>query len=63
MMNSLSKTDDFIQMIHLFSKTDDFVKMINLFNKTDDFIKSEKNKRISFVCFLIYGIKRRSGHD
>ena len=37
--------------------------MINLFSKTDDFIKSEKSKSMSLVCFLIYGIKRRSGHD
>ena len=31
-------------MINSLSKTDDFIKMINLFSKTDDFIKSEKIK-------------------
>ena len=35
--------------------------MIDLFNKTDDLIKYEKI--ISLVCFLIYGVKRGSGHD
>ena len=29
-------------MINSFSKTDDFIKMINLFSKTDDFIKNDK---------------------
>ena len=33
-----------VKMINSLSKTDDFIKMINLFNKTDDFIKSEKIK-------------------
>ena len=34
MINSLSKTCDFIKMINLFSKTNDFIKMINLISKT-----------------------------
>ena len=29
-------------MINSISKTDDFIKMINLFSKTDDFIKNDK---------------------
>ena len=29
-------------MINSLSKTDDFIKMINLFSKTDDFIKNDK---------------------
>ena len=29
-------------MINSLSKTDDFIKMINLFNKTDDCIKNDK---------------------
>ena len=38
MINSLSKTDDFIKMINSFSKTDDFIKNYksNL-SKTYDF--------------------------
>ena len=34
-------------MINSLSKTDDFIKNINLLNKTNDFIKSEKRKSIS----------------
>ena len=34
MINSFSKTDDFIKIINSLSKTDDFIKMINLFSKT-----------------------------
>ena len=29
-------------MINSLSKTDDFIKMINLLSKTDDFIKNDK---------------------
>ena len=29
-------------MINSLSKTDDFIKMLNLFNKTDDFMKNDK---------------------
>ena len=29
-------------MINSLSKTDDFIKMINLFSKTNDFIKNDK---------------------
>ena len=29
-------------MINSLSKTDDFIKMINLINKTDEFIKNDK---------------------
>ena len=29
-------------MIDSLSKTDDFIKMINLFNKTDEFIKNDE---------------------
>ena len=29
-------------MINSLSKTNDFIKMINLVNKTDDFIKNDK---------------------
>ena len=50
MLNSLSKTDDFIKMINSLSKTNDFTKMINLLNKTDDFMKSEKIKAFPLVC-------------
>ena len=50
MINSLSKTNDFIKMINSLSKTDDFIKMINLFSKTDDFIQSEKIKIFPLVC-------------
>ena len=42
MINSLSKTDDFIKNDIFFNKTNDFVKMLILFNKTDDFIKNDK---------------------
>ena len=34
MINSLSKTDDFIKMINLLSKTNDFIKNDNLLSKT-----------------------------
>ena len=30
-------------MINSVSKTDDFIKMINLFSKTDDFIRNDKS--------------------
>ena len=30
------------KLINSLSKTDDFIKMINLFSKTDDFIKNDK---------------------
>ena len=36
-------------MINSLSKTDDFIKMINLLNK-NDFIKSEKVKAFPLVC-------------
>ena len=29
-------------MINTLSKTDDFIKMINLFSKTNDFIKNDE---------------------
>ena len=34
MINSFSKTDDFVKIINLFSRTNDFIKMINLLSKT-----------------------------
>ena len=40
--------------------------MKNSFNKTDDFIKIcflDMFHVFSLVCFLVYGVKRRSGHD
>ena len=43
MIDLFSKADGFIKkMINSFSKTDDFIKMINLFSKTDDFMKNDK---------------------
>ena len=54
MINSLSKTDDFI-------KNDKF-----LFNKTEDFIKSEKIKAFPLVCSKYLSSWTglgRSGHD
>ena len=39
LINSLNKTNDFIQMINSLSKTIDFIKNVNLFNKTNDLIK------------------------
>ena len=42
MLDSLSKTDDFIKKKNLFSKTDDFIKIINCLSKTDDFMKNDK---------------------
>ena len=50
MLNSFNKVDDFIKIINSLSKTDDFIKMLNLFNKTDDFIKSEKIKAFPLAC-------------
>ena len=51
MINSLSKTDDFIKMINLFNKTDDFIKeIVNLFSNTKDFMKSGKIKAFPLVC-------------
>ena len=31
-----------LKMINSLSKTDDFIKKINLVNKTDDFLKDDK---------------------
>ena len=43
MMNSLNETDDYIiKMINSLSKTNEFIKMINLISKTDDFIINDK---------------------
>ena len=42
LINSLSKTNDFIKNDIFFNKTDDFIKMIDLFNKTNDFIRNDK---------------------
>ena len=39
MINSLSKTDDFIKMINLFNKTTLFYKNDKSLGKADDFIK------------------------
>ena len=53
-------------MINSISKTDDFIKMINLFSKTCDFIKSEKIKVSSLVCSKYLSSWTglgRSGHD
>ena len=55
-----------VKMINSLSKTDDFIKMINLFNKTDDFIKSEKIKAFPLVCSKYLSSWTglgRSGHD
>ena len=38
------------KLINSFSKTYDFIKMINLFNKADDFRNSEKIKAFPLVC-------------
>ena len=43
MINSFSKTDDFVKNITLLSKADAFIKrIINLFSKTNDFIENDK---------------------
>ena len=46
MINSLSKTDDFIKHDKIYVVKpmifNNFIKMINLFNETDDFIKDDK---------------------
>ena len=54
------------KLINSLSKTDDFIKMINLFSKTDDFIKSEKIKAFPLVCskyLSSWTSLGRSGHD
>ena len=66
MINSLSKTDDFIKNINSLSKTYDFIKMINSLSKTADFIKSEKIKTFPLVCSKYLSSWTglgRSGHD
>ena len=42
LINSLSKTDDFIKPIILLVKPMILYKMINLLNKTDEIIKHDK---------------------
>ena len=41
MINLLSETDEFIQMI-FFSKADDFTNNEDLLSKTDDLIRNDK---------------------
>ena len=42
MINSLSKTYDFIKNDKFISQTDDFINMISSLRKTDDFMKNDK---------------------
>ena len=54
------------KLIDSLSKTDDFIKMINSLNKTDDFVKSEKIKVFPLVCSKYLSSWTglgRSGHD
>ena len=54
------------KLIDSLNKTDDSIKMINSLNKTADFIKIcflDMFHVFSLVCFLINGVKSRSGHD
>ena len=48
-------------MINSLSKTYDFIKMINKFNKTNDFIRSEKIKTFPF-CVSSF-MESRGGPD
>ena len=67
MINSFSKTDDFIKNDKFsYKKLMILSKMINLFSKTDDFMKSEKIKVFPLVCSKYLSSwtgKSRSGHD
>ena len=42
MINSLSKTDDFIKMMNSLNKTDDFIKLINCLIKQMILSKNDK---------------------
>ena len=50
MINSLSKTDDFIKMINLLSETNDFIKIDEFANKKWKGVKSDKIKVFPLVC-------------
>ena len=50
MINSLSKTDDFIKMINSLSKTDDFIKHNKFVDRKWKGAKSEKIKVFPLVC-------------